>query len=412
MRLWLPVFSLLSFLLLANNSSFAASSEEEKKIQGTHLTLLSPSRTLQEECEKCHNQVLEKELLKRYIHQPFAGRKCLTCHVDAKDSSPPVAVQPAPDKAKAKIRWLSISPSASAEHTFLLPVKSASGKIMIDAKAPGKSPLRQSLTIPAVNTLVKAENDQTPPRITNIKADVQQGILINAAITWQSDKKTNATVQYGIKGAGQTIEEKNLFVTDHEITLPGLKSESIYQFSITCRDIFGNSAISPIFTFSTAKVSPLPEPPPENQGASSEKIAINSSLFRINDDNVMLELTANQPVSIAIGTSDEEPAERRIFLVKPGQSPDMAEEHIPLTNKEYSSIIICSTCHKSYNQQKSHPVNILPKGKIKIPPEYPTLPDGRISCMTCHINHAANNEYRLIKSSRKELCLSCHLDKF
>ena len=112
MHLWLPVFSLLSFLLLANNSSFAASSTEEP---------------LQAECEKCHNQVLEKELLKRYIHQPFADRKCLTCHVDAKDS-PPVADQPAPDKAKAKIRWLSISPSASAEPIFLLPVKSTQKK--------------------------------------------------------------------------------------------------------------------------------------------------------------------------------------------------------------------------------------------------------------------------------------------
>jgi hypothetical protein len=93
---------------------------------------------------------------------------------------------------------------------------------------------------------------------------VQQGILINAAITWQSDEKTNATVQYGIEGAGQTIEEKNRFVTDHEITLPGFKSGSTYQVAITCRDIFGNSAISPIFTFSTAEVSPLPKPPSEN----------------------------------------------------------------------------------------------------------------------------------------------------
>lgn len=241
---------------------------------------------------------------------------------------------------------------------------------------------------------------------------MQQGILINAAITWQSDEKTNATVQYGIEGTGQTIEEKNRFVTDHEITLPGLKSGSTYQVAITCRDIFGNSAISPIFTFSTAEVSPLPKPPSENQGASSEKIAIKSSLFSINDENVMLELTANQPVSIAIGTSVKEPAERRIFLEKSSRSADMAEEHIPLTNKKFSSMTICTTCHKGYNQQKSHPVNILPTGKIKIPPEYPTLPDGRISCMTCHINHAANIDYRLIKSSRKELCLGCHLDKF
>ncbi len=126
----------------------------------------------------------------------------------------------------------------------------------------------------------------------------------------------------------------------------------------------------------------------------------------------MLELTANQPVSITLGTSADEPAERPTILIKSAQSADTAEEHIPLANKKYSSMTICTTCHQAFNQQKSHPVNILPREKSKIPPEYPTLPDGRISCMTCHINHAANIEYRLIKSSRKELCLGCHPDNF
>jgi len=38
----------------------------------------------------------------------------------------------------------------------------------------------------------------------------------------------------------------------------------------------------------------------------------------------MLELTASQAVSMAIGTSEEEPAERRIFFEKSGQSSEMA----------------------------------------------------------------------------------------
>lgn len=396
MHSWLPAFFLLFFLLLPNNGPFAASNTKEP---------------LPTECEKCHNQAIEKEMEKRYIHQPFADRKCLTCHVDAHDSAP-VAEQPSPDRARAKIRWLGISPSASTAHTFLLPVKTTREKIvMIDANAPGQSPLRQSLTIPPAGTLVKAENDQTPPQITDIKANVQQGILLNAAISWQTDEKTNATVQYGIEDSGQTIEEKDRFVTDHEITLPGLQSGSTYQLAITCRDIFGNSATSPLFTFSTAKISPSAAPPAVQPMPGSEKIAIKSSFSSINDEHVMLELAANQPVAIAIGIAGEEPAERRVPLEKSDQSADQAREHIPLTDKRVSGMTICATCHKGYNQQKSHPVNILPKGKTKIPPEYPTLPDGRISCMTCHSNHAANIEYRLIKSSRKELCLGCHPDK-
>ncbi|MBU4262698.1 MAG: cytochrome c3 family protein [Proteobacteria bacterium] len=260
--------------------------------------------------------------------------------------------------------------------------------------------------------MAKVENDLTTPRITDIKADVQLGILINSVITWQTDKKTNATVHYGIEDMGQIIEKKYCFVTDHKITLPGLKKGSTYQVAITCQDIFGNSSTSPSFSFSTADISPLHALASENQRASSDKIALKNNFFTTNDKNVILELTANQPVSIALGTAADEPAERQILMEKSGQSTDTTKEHIPLTNKKYSSMTICTTCHEGLNQQKSHPVNILPKGKSKIPPEYPTLPDGRISCMTCHINHAANIEYRLIKSSRKELCLGCHPDKF
>jgi len=398
MHLWITVFFTLSLILLPNNNSLATSSKKE---------------TLRTECLTCHAQVIEKELLKRYIHQPFIEKKCLTCHVNAKDSSP-VADQPpsGQQQARAKISWLSMSPSASEKHTFLLPAKSASGKILIDAKVPGKSPLRQILTIPAANTMAKVENDQTPPGITDIKADVQQGILINSVITWQTDEKTNATVHFGIEDTGQTIDEKYSYATDHKITLPGLKNRSTYQVAITCQDIFGNSSTSPIFSFSTADISPLLASASENQKVSSDKIVLKNSFFTTNDKNIILELTANQPVSIALGTAADEPADRQIILKKSGQSTDMTEEHISLTNKKYSSMTVCTTCHEGFNQQKSHPVNILPRGKTKIPPEYPTLPDGRISCMTCHINHAANIEYRLIKSSRKELCLGCHPDKF
>jgi predicted CXXCH cytochrome family protein len=397
MRLLLLVFSVLFFALLPNNDGFAASSKKDPLLK---------------ECLTCHTAAFEKELLKKYIHQPFADRKCLECHVNAKDSLSP-ADQPSPDQqARAKIRWLCMSPSASEKHTFLLPAQSAPGKIFIDAKALGKSRFCQSLPIPAASTMEKTGNDKIPPRIAGIRTEVRQGILINSVITWQTDEKTNATVHYGIEDMGQTVEEKYCFVTDHKMTLPGLKNGSAYQVAITCRDIFGNSTTSPIFSFSTADISPSPAPASEHQSSNSEKIAIKNNLFTTDNKNIMLELTANQPVSIALGTSDDEPAARPALPEKSVQSDDTAEEHVPLASKKYSSMTICSTCHQGFNLQKSHPVDILPRGKTKIPPEYPTLPDGRISCMTCHVNHAANIEYRLIKSSRKELCLGCHPDKF
>ncbi|RJX27797.1 MAG: hypothetical protein C4531_13235 [Desulfurivibrio sp.] len=395
MRAWSPLIPLLCCLLLPNNI-FALPGSKDR---------------LQAECRKCHEAFVEKDFTKRYIHQPFGERQCLTCHVKAKDSSS--AEQTAPQQqSRSKTRWLSMSSATSDQHAFLLPAASPSGKIVIDVKAPGQSPFRQALALPAADTMAKAENDRTPPRISAIQAGIQQSILLDAVITWRTDEKANATVRYGITGLGQTIEEKYCYATDHKITLPGLQKGATYQVVITCQDIFGNSITSPVFAVSTAKISPAQQPAAANPGKSSDKIAIRSNFLSLNDNNVMLELTASQPVAIAIGTSDEEPDERLVLLKKSRQNPAMDEEHPPLANKKYSSMTICPSCHPGYNQQKSHPVNILPGDRMKIPPEYPTLPDGRISCMTCHIHHAANSEFRLIKASRKELCSGCHPDKF
>ncbi|MBW2186551.1 MAG: cytochrome c3 family protein, partial [Deltaproteobacteria bacterium] len=43
-----------------------------------------------------------------------------------------------------------------------------------------------------------------------------------------------------------------------------------------------------------------------------------------------------------------------------------------------------------------------------IPPEYPLLENGRMTCMTCHQPHSSNNEARLLKEGKKELCTGCH----
>jgi predicted CXXCH cytochrome family protein len=58
----------------------------------------------------------------------------------------------------------------------------------------------------------------------------------------------------------------------------------------------------------------------------------------------------------------------------------------------------------------SHPVNILPKPGMVIPPEYPLLADGRISCMSCHVYHGGNFEHRLVKPDKQSLCKGCHSD--
>ena len=397
MRLWLTPILTLTLNLLPVAHGAAAPGEKTP---------------LQAQCLKCHKEVVEKANAREFIHPPFAEKNCLVCHISDQDASPIADGTPPERPEKPKIRWLHISPALSAEHTFVFDLRTIGEKIFIEANSSGPARLRKELAVPPLSAMTKTAARHTPPRISGIKTSVRQNILLDAAITWQTDAKTNATVRYSIDGAEQIIEETNRFMTDHEIILPGLKNGATCRFTITCQDIFGNRATSQPLTFSTAEISQSPAAPAAHAGTANEEIALAGNFSAVTDETFMLELKANQPVAITIGTSADEALERRPVLEKLAPTDDQEAGHVPLTKKKFSSMTVCATCHKAYNQQKSHPVNVLPRGKTKIPPEYPTLPDGRISCMSCHVNHAGEYEYRLIKSSRKELCAGCHPDKF
>jgi len=397
MRLWLTPVLILTLNLLPGANCAAAPGEKNP---------------LQAQCQKCHKEVVAKANAREFIHPPFAEKKCLICHISSQGASPAAEVNPSQRPEKTKIRWLNISPALAAEHTFVFDYRTIGEKIFIEANSSGPARLRKELAVPPLSAMTKAVARHTPPRISDIRTSVRQNILIDAAITWRTDAKTNATVRYSIDGAEQIIEETNRFMQDHEMILPGLKNGATCRFTITCQDIFGNRATSPPLTFSTAEISPSSAAPTAHAGTANEEIALAGNFSAVTDESFMLELKTNQPVAITIGTSADETAERRPILEKLAQTIDQEERHVPLTKKKFSSMTVCATCHKAYNQQKSHPVNVLPRGKTKIPPEYPTLPDGRISCMSCHVMHAGDYEYRLIKSSRKELCSGCHPDKF
>ncbi|MCB2183790.1 MAG: cytochrome c3 family protein [Desulfobulbaceae bacterium] len=90
---------------------------------------------------------------------------------------------------------------------------------------------------------------------------------------------------------------------------------------------------------------------------------------------------------------------------------ERTRSHTNLEGKEFTSLTICSTCHPESVGTASHPVNFIPAKKTSIPGEYPTLPDGRITCITCHKPHASNHEYRLIKPRDHGFCVGCHPSK-
>ncbi len=73
-----------------------------------------------------------------------------------------------------------------------------------------------------------------------------------------------------------------------------------------------------------------------------------------------------------------------------------------------TNISICKDCHQEIRETYSHPVNVLPPADMEIPQEYELMPDGRISCMSCHSAHGSAFRYRLVKSGKADLCRGCH----
>jgi predicted CXXCH cytochrome family protein len=71
--------------------------------------------------------------------------------------------------------------------------------------------------------------------------------------------------------------------------------------------------------------------------------------------------------------------------------------------------MVCRNCHQSQSGT-THPVNVLPPPGMIIPPEYPTLADGRITCASCHSTHSSDYEYLAIRAGKRELCVGCHKD--
>lgn len=83
-------------------------------------------------------------------------------------------------------------------------------------------------------------------------------------------------------------------------------------------------------------------------------------------------------------------------------------DHPIMRDRAEISISICTICHPGFTGRGNHPVKIHPSIKVKIPDDYPTDSDGKISCITCHANHASNFEFRTIKPCDRALCVGCH----
>jgi predicted CXXCH cytochrome family protein len=358
-----------------------------------------------EQCLDCHEAVWEEGRFELYRHQPFLDRKCRTCHIDslAEIENPrPGNRQANPERSR--VNWVGRNFTPALNHWFRFYAPEDHDAIFIEADGSRGFKLQEKQSLPPLDELSRYDNDNTPPAIFEARVlEVEKGLFLSAVIGWQTDEPATSVIEYGIDKINHSSPLKNIYTTDHQVAISGIKSGKDYRVRVVSEDFFGNRSTSEEFVLATDKKFSLLEELPANDIPDRKQIEITSETYR-SDGQYLVRITADKPVRMALGTL---PASRKIGYVQDSDS-QADVKHLLTKDAFHLNISTCYGCHRQYQEGMSHPVNVYPKKGIVIPPEYPTLPDGRVTCSSCHSRHASNQKNRLIKPTNKELCVGCH----
>lgn len=383
-------------------------------IASIFFSLPAQARDFQD-CKRCHQVILD-QMFRVNLHLPFLQRRCGKCHsakvvADAqqKKKSKKLKGRPGRLEDRRKIHWLGESLMADTRHGFVLPGENAGDILTIEVQGNDGEFSREILNVPPLADLPEVEDNGKPPAISNVQVlEVLRGVFLSATIGWQTDTLTDARVIYGEKDLQQTTQLTSRLGQRHEVHLSNLKPDRTYRFSVISKDLFGREQASDPLSFSTSR--PLEAPLPVTAGSLQARWdvpGLTTRFERIGSD-FLLELALEQPSSVYVGT--REGASRQSSLNgSSGAMENPDRFHEGLSSRQVSSMEACRGCHKGQSTA-THPVNVYPKPGMIIPPEYPTLADGRITCRSCHESHSSDYKYLTIKKGKRELCVGCHKD--
>ena len=354
-------------------------------------------------CIECHKGYADAELKKTFIHKPFLQKKCLFCH------SPDWVDNAAESDGKAqfplKTKKMGSGDNPALVHLFSIPKELAPNILFIETKYGLNKTFRTKLRVPPFDTLKSLSSDATPPKIFDIQVvEVQRSNLVTAKIRWKTNKLASSTLYYGTDEPDKHSAKPASYMSEHFVELYTLRPDETYNFLIRVEDIYGNTRESTVYSFSTDKSYKVSGD--ERRVDSQAPMRLNSDIYR-SEDNYLIRLEATQPVSMEIATYD-----MPSFPLLRKKSNETPANHIPLKNIYETSLLICETCHQAPNDKFSHQVHFRAKLGSNIPPEYPRLPNGQISCLTCHVQHASDNQFHLRKSAVRKLCVGCHKRSF
>lgn len=358
-----------------------------------------------EDCVSCHQAVWDAALAKTYVHKPFLEKKCHFCHIA--DSG---------REAKARgfmtdrdVEWLAGHRKPQRRHWFFLdPDKAAPGtRLQVDLGISNGKNLRRELTLPPLGRLSPLKDDGRPTLPEQVKVRVEQGLMLRAVLSWRTRRPATTQVRYGIGSPAQATPLDEELTTDHRVVLSGLKAGRTYVARAVAVDLFGRRAVSGEITFVARAAKEVRERRKKAPHQPLRPLAVTPRLFRYQGQYV-ISFTASRPLAIALGRPSNTSAQKRGNPVA-AKGPAPPDHH--LKDALVTTNTICEPCHGVYIKGKNHPVNVPPKAGMTIPDDYFVLANGNITCMSCHSAHASDYEYRLVRPSKRELCIGCHREK-
>jgi predicted CXXCH cytochrome family protein len=361
-------------------------------------------------CDNCHAQSLEGDRMQIYQHLPFIQNECRACHivpVEEAKKSPPGRPEIPRGLDRRRVTWLEEGAVAKTLHRFLLPADKLGERLVVEVHDEQGGLTHTELPVPQLVDVTAVTDVGRSPVISDVQVlDVRRGVFLSVTIGWSSDTVSSGQVYYGLGEMSQSAGSGKNFDTQHQVVLNQLKPGKTYHFKVVSRDLFGREEESRPLTFSTARAVTRSAAAGGAGGRGEPEIA-DSSFQRVGSDYLFsLQLAA--PSTVFVGRKGAVRKQVAEVVTAPTAGKDKTS-HEGLSSGPLLTINACRTCQQRQTTA-THPVGVLPKPGMVIPPEYPTLPDGRISCISCHTVHGSNNEYLARKPGRRDLCVGCHQD--
>ena len=372
----------------------------------TGLLVVTPAMADSDQCLKCHQDLLDSSADKMVIHRPFSQNRCALCH----STTDEVTTEEISSKeewisetdARDKIEWLAESFAENILQVALLPGDICNSDLIIKLWYQNRDKQQRIIHCPGNTTISTDLSPKHRPAVSLFRRyNYNDKLFTRATLSWTTNVPCHCKLLYRSDNHEYMDHEDDFYTDVHRLEIRNFNPENT-QVSVECDDTFQQHTQ---VQFTPITMLPLEAEIPEE--SPSQEIAEFTTKFRRIGDAIEVTILTTQPAAIALGRNEVETLPVPQPSINATTLP-VATEHPPLTRGKQLNTTVCFRCHKETVEVASHPINVLAPPGMIIPPEYPLLSDGRMTCMTCHARHSSNNEARLLKEGKKELCIGCH----